>query len=496
LKYDFALPGEPPADLAAWIANAAPRCILIAASTLDPEESIALEAWRTLPESTLLIVAPRRPERFDEVAALLGPDCVRRSRLDRPSPILLLDTIGELASLFRLPYPQVVFVGGSINPWGGHNILEPAFAGRAILTGPHMQNFAEIDRDFRAADAVRIVNDARELAEAARELFVNDGGRGDRARALAESKRGATDRAVAEIELGAPLTHRPCAWFFQGLSWIWRAGVALDRRFTTPKRLPKPVISVGGLSMGGAGKTPFVLRLAEVLTARGHRVGILTRGYRRRDKVPIVYPPGERAPIELTGDEAQLFLRAGHAWVGIGANRYLTGRLIEKHVDLYLLDDGFQHWALHRDLDLVLLDELDPWAGGGVFPAGLLREGPEALARATSVVRPRKIAVNPPPPGRYSAFCGIANPVSFLRTLRQCQVEVEDWREFPDHHRYTVEDLAGLKPPILTTAKDFANLPAGVPPVQVVEIKMETPDEAALIESIEARLEMAGTIGA
>jgi tetraacyldisaccharide 4'-kinase len=487
LKYDFALPGEPPADLAAWIANAAPRCILIAASTLDPEESIALEAWRALPEGTLLIVAPRKPERFDEVAALL-PQCVRRTQLDRVSPILLLDSIGELASLFQLPYPQVVFVGGSINTWGGHNILEPAFAGRAILTGSHMQNFAEIDRDFRAANAVRIVNDARELAEAARELFFNDGGMGERARALAESKRGATDRAVAAIRLGDPLTHRPFAWFFQGLSWIWRAGVALDRRFTTQKRLPKPVISVGGLSMGGAGKTPVVLRLAEVLTARGYRVGILTRGYRRRDNAPVVYPPGERAPIELTGDEAKLFLKAGHAWVGIGADRYLTGRMMEKHVDVFLLDDGFQHWALHRDIDLVVLDEFDPWAGGGVFPAGLLREGPEALKRATRVIRPRKVAVNPPPPGRYSAFCGIANPASFRRTLDECGIEIGEWRQFPDHHRYTARDLEGLTPPAVTTAKDAANLPPGAGPFHIVEIRVEIPDEEALMGLIQSRI--------
>lgn len=496
LKYDFAPPGEPPADVAAWVAGVAPERILIAASTLEGEEAIVVEAWRALPEGTLLIVAPRRPTRFDEVAALLGPESVRRSRLDRRSNVLLLDSIGELASLFALDYPQVVFVGGSIHTWGGHNILEPAFAGRPVLTGPHMQNFAEIDRDFRAANAVRIVRDARELAQAARELFENDGGMGERARSLAESKRGATERAVAAIELGAPRTHRPCAWLFRGLSYVWRAGMALDRRLATPKRLTKPVISVGGLSMGGAGKTPFVLRLAEVLAGRGHRVGILTRGYGGREKAPIAYPPGERAPVELTGDEAQLFLRAGHAWVGIGADRYLTGRLIEKHVDLYLLDDGFQHWALDREIDLVLLDELDPWAGGGVFPAGLLREGPEALARATRVVRPRKVAVDSPPPGRYSAFCGIANPASFWRTLRECGIEIEEWREFPDHHRYTAEDLAGLKPPIATTAKDFANLPPGAPPVHVVEIKMEIPDEGTLIELIEARLEMAGTIKA
>lgn len=470
LKYDFAPPAPPAPEIVEWVGSAP---LLIAASTMPPdEEQQVIAAYQQLPPGTKMILAPRRPERFELAAGLLeaaGVPFIRRRQFQPgPQPVLLLDTIGELAGLFALE--GVVFVGGSLVNWGGHNILEPAFFGRPILTGPHMQNFAEMDREFRAAQAVRMVENADELAQAVRELLTRHSPLGARAAALAESKRGATERAVAQLQLGAPLTHRPLAWFWQLFSWLWRAGVALDRRFTTPVRLAKPVISVGGLAMGGVGKTPLVLWLARQLRQRGHRVGILTRGYGRQNSSPAAFAPGEQAPTALTGDEAQLFIRSGLAHVGVGANRALTARLIEDDVDVFLLDDGFQHWALRRDFDIVLLDPLDPRAGGGVFPAGLLRESTTALDRADAVVTVRKQALNPPPPGRYTAFCGIGNPGSFFATLRECGVEPALTRIFPDHHAYRLEDLQSLPGPLITTEKDAANLPAGAPEVYVLKI--------------------------
>jgi 3-deoxy-D-manno-octulosonic-acid transferase len=473
LKYDVALPAAPPAEIARW-AEGAP--LFIAASTMPPdEEEIVIEAYLRMPAGTKMILAPRKPERFDLAADRLraaGIPFARRSAADlRDQPCLLLDTMGELASTFALD--AVVFVGGSIVSWGGHNVLEPAMFGRPIVTGPHMQNFAAMFEEFERGGALRVVTNAAELAATVAELMRNPGDLGIRALRIAAANRGTAARAVDAIAVGAPLTHRPLRWLWWVLSRVWLGGVALDRRFTKPRRLGRPVVSVGGLAMGGSGKTPMVLWLAEQLQARGIRPAILTRGYRRRDRQPAAYEPGENAPVDLTGDEAQLFLKSGTAAVGIGADRYLSGKLLEKKVDLFLLDDGFQHWALRRDLDIVVLDPYDPHAGGGVFPSGWLREGPDALARADFVVTPRKIVRSAPAPGRYSAFCGLGNPSSFRRTLASLGIEVAAWREFPDHHPYRPEDLQGLEPPLITTEKDSVNLPPGAPPVEIVRIGLE-----------------------
>lgn len=484
LKYDVAEPPPPPADIREW-AQGSP--LFIAASTMPPdEEDIVIRAWRRMPEGVKMILAPRRPERFDLAAERLreaGIAFARRSAGDlRDQPCLLLDTMGELASLFALD--SVVFVGGSLVTWGGHNVLEPAIFGRAIVTGPHMQNFAAMFAEFRDGRALRVVANAEELASAVTELLRDPGDLGQRARRIAEANRGATRRAVEAIRLGAPLTHRPGRWVWWMLSRVWLAGVALDRRLTSPKRLAKPVVSVGGLAMGGSGKTPTVLWLAGELHARGLRPGILTRGYRRPDRQPAAFEPGETAPVEITGDEAQLFLRSGVAAVGIGADRFLSGKLLEKKVDVFLLDDGFQHWALERDLDIVVMDAYDPHAGGGVFPAGWLREGPGALRRAGFVVVPRKVVLQAPPPGRYSAFCGLGNPCSFRRTLASTGIELKQWREFPDHHAYRVEDLADLEPPLVTTEKDAVNLPPGAPPVEIVRIGVDIPEGRQIVDHI------------
>jgi 3-deoxy-D-manno-octulosonic-acid transferase len=484
LKYDLTAPAAPPEEISRWAAD---RPLFIAASTMPPdEEDIVIEAYRRMPQGTRMILAPRRPERFDLAAERLraaGICFARRSAGDlRDQPCLLLDTMGELASLFAID--AVVFVGGSLVTWGGHNVLEPAIFGRAIVTGPHMHNFAAMFEEFRAGEALRVVANAEELAAAVTELLREPGGFGARARRIAEANRGAAARAAEAIRIGAPLTHRPGRWLWWLLSRLWLAGVALDRRLTKPKRLGKPVVSVGALAMGGAGKTPTALWLAEQLHARGLRPGILTRGYRRRDRQPAAFEPGEKAPVELTGDEAQLFLRAGVAAVGVGADRYLSGKLLEKKADVFLLDDGFQHWALDRDLDIVVMDAYDPYAGGGVFPAGWLREDMDALRRADFVVTPRKVVLSAPPPGKYSAFCGLGNPASFRRTLAGLGIEVTAWREFPDHHAYRREDLLGLDPPIVTTEKDAVNLPAGAPAVEVVRIGVEIDEGAEIVERI------------
>jgi 3-deoxy-D-manno-octulosonic-acid transferase len=189
------------------------RPVVIAASTLKGEEAFMLGAFaalrRTQPHA-LLIVAPRKPERFGEAEALAraeGYRVVRRTELgvdaEPRADVVILDTIGELAYLFQVA--TVVFVGGSLVDHGGHNILEPAVHGKPIVFGPHMQNFAEIAETFLQSHAAIQVRDAGELAEVVTRLVgdpVERARLGAAARALVEANRGAKPRtlqAIAEV---------------------------------------------------------------------------------------------------------------------------------------------------------------------------------------------------------------------------------------------------------------------------------------------------------
>jgi 3-deoxy-D-manno-octulosonic-acid transferase len=197
------------------------RPLIVAASTHAPEERIVLEAFKQLRSTpgnkkVRLLLAPRHPERFPEVAALLESSGLLWSRRkdsgsqrDLDCDVLLLDSIGELRSVY--PLADIVFVGGSLTPKGGHNILEPAAVGACTVTGAHTFNFTAIVRDFLEADAlIQLTNVAERdapaaLATALEELLLNDARRraiGERARAVLEQNRGATART---IKLLAPL---------------------------------------------------------------------------------------------------------------------------------------------------------------------------------------------------------------------------------------------------------------------------------------------------
>jgi len=147
------------------------------------------------------------------------------------------------------------------------------------------------------------------------------------------------------------------------------------------------VISIGNVTMGGSGKTPVALYLAERLS----KPAILTRGYRRQSTGNLILAAGEQAPWSETGDEAQIFLRSGLAPVGIGADRAEVGRLLEERfaVEHFILDDGLQHWSLDRQVDIVLVDSLDP------FPPARLREPMSALSRADIFVITRSEGPRP-----------------------------------------------------------------------------------------------------
>ena len=539
LKYDFdPAKAMPPGQVQRFLEKLRPRQVWIAASTMPPangsdidEDDVVLEAFGRLAEDHpgfLLLLAPRRPARFDEVAGKmdrLGIAYLRRSQLDDDSSlrlpaVFLLDSIGELSSLF--PAGDVVFMGGTLARRGGHNILEPAFFGRPIIIGPHMENFPSIAEGFREGGGVREISSPSELAGEVDHLLRDPGLRadlGESARKLAEAERGATERIFLEIQqlslrsIARQIAVTPLPALLWPLSVLWGWGGALKRARAMARRrsLKTPVISVGGIGMGGAGKTPFVQLLAKRLDGAGMAPAILSRGYRRTypEKATVV-PAGASARTALTGDEVQLFLNDGIAPVGIGADRYLTGRILEDRFQpgVILLDDAFQHWRLYRDVDIVLIDGLYPFGGEAMFPLGRLREPLEVLERAdvfliTRAEKDRPLdgiearlrkynarapvfrsRVEPlewiePESGqsleassvgamKVAAFCGLANPSSFWLTLSGlgCRPSIK-WT-FGDHHHYRPQQLRHLArqaeaagvTTLVTTEKDSANLPS------------------------------------
>ncbi len=569
LKYDF-VPREADAASAVrqLIENVQPASVWIAASTMPPasagdidEDDAVVTAFHTLAPkhpSLLLVLAPRRPERFDVAAAKLdaaGIRYVRRSKLDRAPAlpgVLLLDSIGELSGLF--PLADVVFMGGTLAARGGHNILEPAFFARPVICGPHMENFREIAREFRERGGYVEIASAVELAGALDQLLtdrVRAAELGRRAAQCAAANRGATERAMVVIrEVAAtacphvrPLLPELVILGPLSLLWSWMGAWKRERDHWRRRKLQAAVMSVGNITMGGTGKTPCVLYLAEQMQRAGRRPGILTRGYGRHSlERHLVLDAGARAKTAQTGDEPQIFLRAGVAPVGIGVDRYRTGRLLEERFgcDVLILDDGFQHVRLERQLDLVLIDALSPFGGGQVFPLGLLREPLQSLARADIFVITRSELApgtydlthalrryNPHAPvfyahaafdhwieaasgqkitglpySRVAAFCGLGNHQSFWRMLKTLAIQPVDRVAFDDHHVYRPREMRRLAQQFraakaeaaLTTEKDAINFCEGCPelmaplPVYWLKIRMEIEREEEFLRLVESRL--------
>lgn len=234
---------------------------------------------------------------------------------------------------------------------------------------------------------------------------------------------------------------------------MYRAGLLRSRR------LPRPVVSIGNLSTGGAGKTPAVIALADALTRRGIKVAVLTRGYGRRDSGASGLV--DRLDADRFGDEPVLIKkRVDNADVIVGGDRYENAsRYLERHsCDLFILDDGFQHLQIARDLDIVIE------APGAAF----YREGPSALD-AADVVVPRRISLTIPAEvrGRKAlAFAGLANTAQFFESIREAGLDVVATMTFPDHHRYMPRDLQAIDDTaaasgaevIVTTEKDAVKL--------------------------------------
>ncbi len=269
-----------------------------------------------------------------------------------------------------------------------------------------------------------------------------------------------------------------------------------DGGWMRAERVAAPVVSVGNLTLGGTGKTPCVEYVAAFYEQRKRKVAVLSRGYGsvggRNDEALLLAENLPHVPHLQGADRVALALQA----------------VDELHRDVLVLDDGFQHRRLARDLDVVLIDVTDPWGQGHLFPRGLLRESPRGLRRAGVVVLTRCDQVSAMERGRIreevarlaphaavaeavhrpealinadrlssdlgrladrpvAAFCAIGNPAAFRQTLTDLGAEVKAFRSYPDHHPYPPDDLEDLRAwarqqatdcVVVTTQKDLVKL--------------------------------------
>lgn len=297
---------------------------------------------------------------------------------------------------------------------------------------------------------------------------------------------------------------------------MWARNALYDAGHLRARRLQGAVVSVGNLSAGGSGKTPFVVLLGELLKARGIKFDVLSRGYGRSSRgVLLVDPAG--LPQQF-GDEPLLIARKLHAPVIVGEDRFEAGRFAEARfgAQVHLLDDGFQHRALARDFDIVLVTPQD--ASDRLLPAGKLREPLRALQRADAVVltsgaaeesfpvqgkivwRVRRGIVAQGIPARPVVFCGIARPQNFLLQLRAANVEPAAQAFYRDHYAYRekdVRELVDLKQRseaggFVTTEKDAVNLGpflSALSPLAVVPVRMELADAANGLDTMLGKIE-------
>lgn len=300
------------------------------------------------------------------------------------------------------------------------------------------------------------------------------------------------------------------------LSGLYRAVVNArntlhDRHLIPSRHLQGPVVSIGNLSVGGSGKTPFVILLGELLKARGVKFDVLSRGYGRKTKgVMQVDPSGLARDF---GDEPLLIARRLEVPVVLGEDRYLAGEFAEKNYgpQLHLLDDGFQHRSLARDFDIVLVTADD--SRDSLLPSGRLREPLTSLRRADAVVltagaapesfpldgklvwRVRRGILPQNVPSRPVAFCGIARPQNFMLQLRKAGIEPAAEAVYRDHHAYTERDVRELlalntksqADGFVTTEKDAINLGgyfSALAPIAVVPVKMELADAANAVDTM------------
>ncbi len=540
-----------------------------------------------------MIWAPRHLQRVPPAEHMLkaaGLRFVRRTRLGGPggtdpgpADVIILDTMGELASMYAAA--DLAFVGATLVPLGGHNLLEPAACGIPVLFGPHTENVRASAAALLRTGGGQVVHDGEELARQWFQLLDDPGKRaqtGAAARqAVFECARAVdrtldlVDRRILDPDAGGaggagPRRYTQRSPYFTRLmdpgerapvirflrvallpaSLLMAMAVRLrnglyDRKLLASDPLPVPVISVGALTAGGAGKTPVVRYLARRLRDTGYRPAVLSRGYGRDSREIRAVRPG--APWQEAGDEpAFLASVLPDVPVVVGPSRTAAGRLaIDRHgADVLLLDDGFQHRSTARAVDIVVHDatiRLNPEpTPERQLPAGPFREPVSALRRARALVltrtdQARSAAVDAariksafphlalieavyepaglrrlggpddgpdndtllPPDwlaGReVLVLCGIANPASFAKTVTGAGGRVTRVLAYRDHHPYTPSDLdralslaasTGAEY-IVTTEKDAVR----IPPEHAIRNHLVTLDIALRVTAGEDALE-------
>lgn len=314
-------------------------------------------------------------------------------------------------------------------------------------------------------------------------------------------------------------------------------------------RLPVPVISIGNLTVGGTGKTPLVIEITSWLLTEGKRVAVLSRGYRRTSREPMLLVSdgtGILASPEEAGDEPYLIAqRCPQSIVAVGADRHQLGRWVIEQcpVDCVVLDDGFQHLGLQRDVDLLLVDATDRYGLDEVLPAGRLREPIEASRRATAIIVTRaeknsdvdhvlgrlQSVLDPLPLTAQVVFrsegvhaviptirqsdgewykgrtaflvSGIGHAASFKNMVEQLGLKILDEAAYPDHHHYTNDEVAKIRrratelkaDVVITTEKDAGKLRPCLTPQDTgwcaIRLGIEwTSGESALRQMIMKRL--------
>lgn len=267
--------------------------------------------------------------------------------------------------------------------------------------------------------------------------------------------------------------------------YLWALRRKLAR--AQPQTAPVPVICIGNLTAGGAGKTPVTEAIRNRINSAGLRAASLSRGHGGAERGPLKVDPARHTYRDV-GDEPLLLAQSGEAW--IGRERPEAARAMAADgARIILMDDGHQNPSLHKDLTLIVIDAGAPFGNGEVLPRGPLREPvPEGLARAQGVVLmgegpvPRAVAasglpvirarlqpVAAPPPGPLVGFAGIGRPQKFFDSLKETGAELADAVPFADHHPYTKGDIQFLRSlahdhaaRLITTTKDHVRLPPDV----------------------------------
>jgi tetraacyldisaccharide 4'-kinase len=313
---------------------------------------------------------------------------------------------------------------------------------------------------------------------------------------------------------------------------LYRSGTLRSRA------LDRPTVSVGNLTFGGTGKTPVAGWIAEQLLIEGRKPAILSRGYGRRSRGAVLVSDGSgpRVTAEVGGDEPVALARRLPGAVVVAAERRVDAARIaaSRGADVYILDDGYQHLAVRRDVNLLLLDARDPFAGGQLPPAGRLREPLSALERADAFLLTRADAGDAPASVRAAlakarpdapiftariraaavcdeagsplplerlgerrllGVCGVASPRGFTRSLAELGLAAEEVLVFRDHHRYGRRDLARIRRAadrtgsswVVTTEKDAVKL-QGRLSLPVVAVRLDVDPEPGFLAFLSSKL--------